>query len=300
LLATAVTLDGALFNAMAQDDMAAEAEANVGGANENLRRMDLANRQAILRRDIDRWVGKDFGNQAGLEEELKRRLEVRLDELRAVCHLDLEQMHKLTTAGHGDIKRLTDRVYSLMDSGIEVTPEVLRVFRVASRELKTDIERAFAEGSLFAKIQSATLRPDQIADLVRSRRDKSLVKYRDAVNFTTRRLARLFDLTDKQREEFTTLILNETAPPLKFGRSEYALVMFQAAHLNKVGLRAIFTPSQWAMIAPHLQSWADSGEALRHEGFEFEESKTVRPAGARSPAQTRVRAGLEREKGIQE
>lgn len=240
-------------------------------------------RQRVLllqNRNLERWIAGKFGDVAALRAHLKDRLDSRLDALQVTCHLTELQRNKLELAGRGDIKRLLDRLDSLPKKWAETNVGDFQSVTSDTRDLQEDIEKPFEADSLFSKTLVRTLTPEQVLQNDNALRDKNSARYRDVVAQTVRRLARLLNLSSKQRDDLATLILTETMAPSKFGQSEYAFVMFQASRLPEAKLRAIFDERQWNTIKWQLASWGDSEKNLRDEGFEFlGRPKEAGPAG---------------------
>ena len=134
-------------------------------------------------------------------------------------------------------------------------------------------ERLFGDGSLFSKTVVNTLSHDQLSRVEEVTRHKNMRLYRDAVSQAARSLAGLANLSTKQTEELSNLILAETRPPRRFGQSDYALVMFQASRLPPSKLKPILLEAQWNLIKQHLASWNDAEQFLKSEGFVFDDGR---------------------------
>jgi hypothetical protein len=255
-----------------QDDVEPEKKADIARRQqerEELSRLQRLRRQAMYKSQLENWIASRFRTDAGLKDHLETLLAAQLDDLQLVCHLTEVQRKKLQVAGRGDIKRFLDRLDAIRKTMTDMEASEIQNALMSMRDLQEDVEKPFDASSLFSKTLAKTLSPEQLAQHENSLRDKNAVHYREAVNQTVRRLARLLRLSGTQSTALARLILTETTPPTKFGQSDYAFVMFQAARLPEAKLRPIFQEQQWNAIKVQFVSWADSEQTLRDEGFEF-------------------------------
>jgi hypothetical protein len=232
--------------------------------------------QLAHKRNLENWIATTFGHSGGVKDHLDSALAHRLDDLWITCQLTEAQRTKLQLAGRGDIKRSQDRLAATLKKWTEAPTSDPQTLALETRDLQEDLERPFGAGSLFGKTLVTTLSRDQMVQNENGLRDKNSVHYREAVLQTVRRLARLINLSTGQRDELAKLILSETTPPLSFGQSDYAFVMFQASRMPAARLRAIVDEKQWKTLSRQLDSWGDSEQNLRDEGFIF----TARPKAA--------------------
>ena len=232
------------------------------------RRLVRLNNNAIERRFMRR-----LGEGLESTETLEKLLASRIRDLKDVYGLTELQMKKLHLAGRGDIKRFVDRLDSLVKRTTAADFGDDSNLGIDLRDLEKTRERLFDEGSLFSKTVVNTLSPDQLARIEEDVRHNNLRLYRDAVTQAARGLAGLANLSTKQTEELSNLILAETRAPRRFGQSDYALVMFQASQLPESKLKPIFVDAQWKLLKQHLASWNDAEQFLKSEGFVFDEGR---------------------------
>jgi hypothetical protein len=240
---------------------------------------------------IERRLLRQLDAGLGSADALEKRLASRIHELHDVCHLTDPQVKKLHLAGRGDIKRYTDRLDSLVKRTTENDSGVDSKLALEVHDLEKTRNRLFDDGSLFSKTVVKTLSQDQLD------RIDAVDLYRDAVTQATRGLAGLANLSTKQTEELSNLILAETRPPLRFGQSDYALVMFQASRLPESKLKPIFSEAQWKLLQQHVASWNDAEQFLRSEGFVFDDrpasSKTQSQAAGGRIAEAQLKEGMQ-------
>jgi hypothetical protein len=268
--------------ARSQDDREAvqqpvEANAQAVRVQAQARELIRKNNRAIARRIVRRL-------DAGLDstEALEKLLASRIRDLQDAYGLTETQAKKLHLAGRGDIKRYVDRLVSLVKLSTEIDFSDDSLLGIDLRDLEKTRDRLFDDGSLFSKTVVNTLSQDQLDRIDAVDRHTNMRLYRDAVTQATRGLAGLANLSTKQTEELSNLILAETRPPRRFGQSDYALVMFQASRLPESKLKPIFLEAQWKLLKQHVESWNDAEQFLKSEGFVFDD----RPASldARSRA----------------
>jgi hypothetical protein len=216
--------------------------------------------------------------QRALVAHLERELADRLDELDAVCGLAEAQRKKLERAGQGEIKRFIDRFTLTVMEGADVSLQEVQGLAVDLRDLHRQPGKLFDAGSLFSKILAATLSREQRARNEPSLRDENRVRYRKAVVAAVHSLAGLVNISNTECVKLSRLILTETKPPLKYGPSDYAFVMYQAARLPEAKLKEVIHVREWATFKWQLELWADSESFLIKEGFVFnEKAGIVRP-----------------------
>ena len=215
----------------------------------------------------------------GSAEALEKRLVSRISELQALYHLSEAQVEKLHLAGRGDIKRYADRLDSLVKGMTESENSGLAR---EMRDLERTRDRLFDDGSLLSKTIVNTLSQEQLAQIEATIRQENMLLYRDAVKQAAHSLAGLANLSVLQTDELSKLILAETRPPRRFGRSDYALVMFQASTLSESKLEPIFLEDQWKVLKAHFKSWSDAEQFLKSEGFVFDDTPVSPSARSRA------------------
>ena len=122
---------------------------------------------------------------------------------------------KLQLAGRGDIKRFMDRLDPIVKSIRDANAGECSDSRPKCVTCRKTLEGLFDDGLALFQDRGHDAEPGTVAENERALRDKNSAWYRDAVTDTVRRLARLADLSDAQREELSKLILTETTPPRK-------------------------------------------------------------------------------------
>jgi hypothetical protein len=262
--------------ARAQDNADADEAIETGEAHV-VRRVPVDRR--VLQREayiasLNRWIKGRFPDGVEPADQLEARLARRVDDVWVACRLDEAQLRKLTVAGRGDIKHFMNRLDEVAKEFTAPELDLARI-RNARAELK-QLDNAltaglFSEGSLFAKVLGNILS------------ETNLPRYQAMVRKEIGRLGRALNMSSPQCEKLSTLVLNETRPPLRFGRSEFEFVMYQASRVPEVKLRPLFTERQWTVLFVQLKSSAESDAVLRHEGFALDD----RPVSGRAAVSER-------------
>jgi hypothetical protein len=242
-------------------------------AQQNLR-LTLQDRRSRLEERIIRVCSS--GDR--IRDHFETLLSHRLFDLWLACDLTQDQSKKLKVAGHGDIKRLMDRLDPALKPPTSQSTEMIQELVEEVDDLQRAVDDPFGAGSLFSKALGTTLSRDQFAGLERALRERNAAWYVNAVSDTVRRLARVADLSDTQSKQLVRLLLSETRAPRKIGKSDYAFVMFQASKLPEINLTQIFHGGQWEALKEQFASWASFEPSLKKEGFVFDDVPAV--AGA--------------------
>jgi hypothetical protein len=213
-------------------------------------------------------------HQYAQPSRLEMALADRLDELQVMYELSEAQRKKLELAGRGEVKSFTDQFDSalrkLADAGsADATQELV----VELNELRQSQKRLFADGSRFSKVLARTLSQEQVTRNERLVRNPGFLRYRKAVTVAVRTLAGLVNMGRTERLELSRLILTETTPPHKFGRSDYAFVMFQISRLPETRLKEIIPETHWSTFKWQITPWAGSEAFLKNDGFVFDDAR---------------------------
>ena len=199
---------------------------------------------------------------------LEMALADRLEELQVMYELSEAQRKKLELAGRGELKSFTDRLDStlkkLADAG---SRGAMQQLVVELNDVRRSEERLFDDGSRFSKVLARTLSQEQVSRSERLVRNPGYLRYRRAVAIAVRTLAGLVNISRTERIELSRLILTETTPPLKFGRTDHAFVMFQISRLPEARLKEIIPETHWSTFKWQITPWAGSEAFLKDDGF---------------------------------
>jgi hypothetical protein len=209
-----------------------------------------------------------FQHQNTQPSRLEMVLADRLDELQVTYELIESQQKKLELAGRGELKSFTDRLDStlkkLADAG---SRDAMQQLVVELNDVRRSEERLFDDGSRFSKVLARTLSQEQVSRSERLVRNPGYLRYRKAVIVAVRTLAGLVNISRTERIELSRLILTETTPPLKFGRTDHAFVMFQISRLPEARLKEIIPETHWSTFKWQITPWAGSEAFLKDDGF---------------------------------
>jgi hypothetical protein len=199
---------------------------------------------------------------------LEMGLADRLDELQVTYELTEAQRKKLELAGRGEVKGFTDRLDSelkkIEDAG---SLDAMQELVVEFNDLRRSEERLFADGSRFSKVLARTLSQEQVTRNERLVRNPGFLRYRKAVIGAVRTLAGFVNISRTERIELSRLILTETTPPHKFGRTDHAFVMFQISRLPDTRLKEIIPETHWSTFKWQITPWTGSEAFLKDDGF---------------------------------
>ncbi len=288
LAATAVIAVSAWPDARAQDDAQADGDFEIRRAAQKPR-FELAEEVGeVLDAEarvqaINGWKQHEFGGTADPHSHLEKLLELQLASLQTDCDLSDNQQKKLRLAGQGDIKRFLDRLQEIAGvPGHPVSDDVLGDLQTLDPALKAGF---FIEGTLFVKVLATTLSPDQLARRLRGMQNRNARRYAEAVRQWIGSIGNMFDLRSKQCDELARLILRETSPPLRFGQSDYTMVMYQMAKVPEAQIRAVVTERQWKEMRGRLANWAKSQANVKESGFVFDEASHEPRQAPAAPAE---------------
>jgi hypothetical protein len=235
---------------------------------------------------INGWKQHEFGGTGDPRGHLEKILELQLTALQKDCGLSNSQQNKLRLAGHGDIKRFLDRLQEIAGGpgvpGHQVSDDVLGDLQALDPALKAGF---FIEGTLFVKVLTTTLSAEQLGRRLRGVQNRNAQRYADTVRQWIGPIGNMFDLRSRQCDELAQLIIKETAPPLRFGKSDYTMVMYQLAKVPEAQIRAIVTERQWKEMRGRLAIWAQSQANLKESGFVFDETPNEPRKAPAAPAE---------------
>jgi hypothetical protein len=181
------------------------------------------------------------------------------------CHPTDVQVKKLRLAAKGDIKRFMDRLDWLArkyDNALGELEELEAISLEAAKAKITLNAGLFGEDSLFFKtlVTTGLQYPVAVARAVDS--------FQGALR-----------LKERQRTELLDLLLRETRPPRKFGKSsDIALVLFQASRIPIEKIRRVLDESQSREMFRWIDTYqqgAGSEAVLRRNGFVFDDEPVL-------------------------
>lgn len=235
---------------------------------------------------FDQWV---FGNMGGgnavmVRNKLEYRLELQVDDIARSCGLTPVQKKKLLAAGHGDIKRLFDRIEELRKKFDKVKNQQ-NAFGMIWQEvqpLQNTVNSGLSgEHSIFAKALRTTLTPEQHARHEQAARERMLFIYWAKVDLVLELLNNAVGFTTEQSERLRKLLAEETRPPKRLGQNDYYAVLYQLAMIPEVKLKPVFDDLQWRTLNRQLAQARGLEMWLKQNGFVPDEAaKEMRLNGA--------------------
>jgi hypothetical protein len=239
----------------------------------------------IYREMIDDSVYGIYRNESGCREWLEASLRLKADEIKRDFGLSDRQKEKLELAGKGDIDRFLRRVELLKETWPPgQIPQVLFNFNVVAPEwwpLSQALEQGlFESGSLFHKVLSTALRPDQVVRYGQIDSERRMYRYKAHLELVVMQLDSFLSLSDDQRGRLMQLVLEKTRPLRCSDGVASRVVLAQMSNLSEGTLKPLFDSRQWRQLQPKLATARGDMLKLKQLGIAFgDESK----AGEKAP-----------------
>ncbi len=243
------------------DDEAADAQQN--GQNVNQPQFVLTPEQ------FDQWVFNGIGNCDQAMKQLETQINMRIEAINRVCKLSEAQKQKLHLAADSDIKRFRDK-YDELKQKLQNTRhnqnDINKIFtQIQPLQLEWNAG-ILGDSSVYNKVLHRTLDPDQSNHSEKEEAERDAYRYQAKVKLAVMTVETSMPLTDKQREAFIKLLLEETHPPKTFGQYDFYVVMFQAAKIKPEKLSAIFDEPQMRGLKQAFQQAEGMQQILKQEG----------------------------------
>ncbi|MCA9064774.1 MAG: hypothetical protein KDA96_17000, partial [Planctomycetaceae bacterium] len=198
-------------------------------------------------------------------------LEARCRQLDATADLDESQLQKLQLAGKYDIQRFFNDV----DTARRQTPmgnipqvELNRIYQ-SIQPLSRRYQRGLnGPGSLFEKTVRTTLRDDQLAIYEAQELERNRRRHEALVRSGIAMIELSMPLTEKQREEVVSVIMESSAPNLVSGGGYYQLLIpiRQMSRVREERLRTIFNDVEMKVIKELFRKTEPYDQILEQQG----------------------------------
>jgi hypothetical protein len=205
-------------------------------------------RLLVPEEQFDRYL---LGDATSRRSRLDALLTMRIAEADQMCGLTAAQKKKLQLAGHGDIKRLLDRVEEKRGEFqlARDDPNHYREFLRTLSPLRFTIQAgAFGDGSLFSKVLKTTLNADQVARHEKALRERWMPLHRSTIKQVVETLNHALRLNTEQRRRLLEVLWQGTRPPKNSGPYDYHVIMLQLAKLPEARVKPIFSDTQWELL----------------------------------------------------
>jgi hypothetical protein len=279
VFATFVMLAGLLGTALAADD------SDLSGDLPPLRQNHRVLTDREIGGNVDSWFYSQLGGQSP-QDSLAARLRKRVNQLARTTGLSKEQRAKLLLAGEWDIHHFVDRIVGIKEKYERLqTTDLDRLFQEVQPLLTAAREGIFDADSLFGKMLSKMLTPEQVASYERIERDRSLFQHRAGVRMTALRLSTALGLSDNQRQHLEDVLFQETRPTRITGPAfpaAYALAVY--VQLNRVPeerLKFFLEPWQWEALKRKIAEREKYVAMLRSNGINPQQDQVPVPQAAR-------------------
>ena len=184
-------------------------------------------------------------------ERLDAMVALQLDRYDAICQLSPKQQNLLRLAAQGDVKRLDDAIV-IVRKKFNVARFDQQKFSNIIQEiepLRVKIQNGiFDESSLLQKVVEGVLDQQQIAKFEQADLERRNSIYRAKIGLFLAQLQNGVPMLAEQREQFTTLLLEETRAPKRYGQYAYYIVMLNVSKLPEKKMKAIFDDAQWRAV----------------------------------------------------
>jgi len=270
-LVTALSGSVSLAVALADDD---EIVAVVAAINPDVQEINV---------NFDNWVFPGAQNAAAGRQRLLTQVDLRLAEVKRVCHLSQEQEDKLRLAARGDVGRFLGEVEKLRRKFVTTKRD-----REAINEMWQEVHPLQARqargitgaDSLFARILSKTLTPAQAAEYDTATAERRRFRYRAAIAVALHTLEGSVALKHEQRETLAKLLL-ELPPPRIFGQYDQQFVNYRLASLPAAKLKPLFDDRQWQALQQPLNQGRAMRSQLLQQGYLDPEEVEAKASEAR-------------------
>jgi hypothetical protein len=228
--------------------------------------------------NFDQMLFQNDGNPTLGEQRMRARTELQLAELDQVCQLNDAQKQKLQLAVRGDMQRFMSdaavlrlRYEKLMKDQQANDPNAFNVVWQQMWQELRPLQQRMAAGltsaptSLLIKVIPKTLTSEQQREYEAVAAERRRFRYEASIGVSLHQLEEAVALTEKQREELTTLLLAMPAPR-HTGQYETYVILCRLEMMPNEKLEPLFTADQWKSLRLTLdqyrnvrQSWIEAG-----------------------------------------
>jgi hypothetical protein len=208
---------------------------------------------------FNQWLYNASQGQFDSESELALMLE----SVDRVCGLSAPQKEKLLLAGRGDYARFERQVDELRAEYVGKTYDQNKVGEIYNKIQPLGMSYQaglLGESSLFAKVLTQTLTPEQAKDFEQLEAERQQTRYAAKVRLYVAALERSCPLTDKQRTALIELLIGETKAPKRFGQYDWYVILYQAGKVPDEKYEQIIDAAQMR----HLKNTLRQGQGMEH------------------------------------
>lgn len=219
--------------------------------------------------DFDQWAFRGQKPEQ-VKQALMSRASVRLDSFALTYDLSDAQRKKLELAARGDVRKFfreaeaVRAIYKEAKNDQQKLNEIAQAIQPIRNKMRGVF---FDDDSLLYKALKNTLIGEQSDKYARQQRERRRFKYEAKIEYALVTLEGGVPLREQQRQQFVKLILEETEPPLTFGRQPQYEVFFKVSTIDEAKLEPIFDDAQWRAIKRLLMQAKEMGPNLQSNGF---------------------------------
>lgn len=220
--------------------------------------------------NFDRQVFMGSGSAESSRARMNAYLKLKLDEINRTCDLTESQLAKLKLAARGDIKRYFDQVDAARNkfSSLQNTPGGFEAIWPEITLLQQKQQQGiFDQGSLLEKTLNQTLTENQRSRYQQVIGERHRFRYEAAIDVALTQVEAQVILRREQHEALVKMLLDETRPPLKYGRHDVQYVKYALSRLPGARLKALLDDQQWRQLQPRLVEGRTLAVILANEGI---------------------------------
>jgi len=205
--------------------------------------------------NVDQQIFQNHSSEHSARDEIKESLQLQIEAIDLICHLEERQKAKLMLSAQGDMSRFFNAVSELRQEFTQAKNDgnVWNTFwqRVQPLQMRYT-QGMFQENSLFEKALRTTLNDEQLRlyntymqdrknQFLRTRCELAVMEFEKSLPIRSGQRKRLLELLDKERERFSD-------------QAEFPQVHW-ILQLPEEKLRPIFEDWQWKKLEPHIRQF---------------------------------------------
>lgn len=209
----------------------------------------------VMNINVDQQIFQTQTSEQFARDELKSNLQLQIESIDLLCHLNESQKQKLLLAAKGDMTRFFSAVSELRQKYTQVKNDgnVWNEFwqRVQPLQMKYNLG-LFQENSLFEKTLHSTLNEEQLKAYTDFSKERSKRLFRTQCELAAVEFERTFPLRFEQHQKLVDLLVQEQqrhSNPAEFPQ------LFWILRIPEAKLRPVFDDWQWKKLEPQFRQF---------------------------------------------
>lgn len=207
----------------------------------------------VMNINVEQQIFQQHGSEQSARDELKNSLQLQMEAIDQLCHLDETQKAKLLLAAEGDLTRFFSTVSELREKYSQVRNDgnAWNDFwqRVQPLQSKYNLG-LFQESSLFEKTLHSTLNEEQLKQYREFSKERKQRLLRTQCELVITDFERTLPLQADQRQRLTTLLIKESERYTNPGEIPQ---IYWILRIPEAKLRPIFKDWQWKKLEPQFR-----------------------------------------------